>query len=146
MSSTNTYVKRLSENPFFATSRVHAVVSEARMQLLSGGVAIAFAVFLMGSVRSDRRKREQMPDEYLTMEALDKRIQKVRDVQIKSDLIAGAITVFTAVMTIVAYRPTNTEASQAALLTYLKEKGVVEDDFMAVVKNVRPYRINTLNI
>ena len=141
-----TYVNNLSQNAFFSKPKVHSVVSEARIKLLSGGIAVGFALLLMSSVRSDKRKREETPELYLTMEELDKRIQKVRDVQIKADLVAGVMTLFTAIMTIVAYRPTNAEATQAALLKYLKEKGIVEDDFMVVMKNVRPYRIKTLKI
>lgn len=116
------------------------------MSILSGVVSVGVALFLMSMARSDRRQWKENPDAYLTMEKIDERIRKVRDVQMKSDLFAGAIAVFTAVMTIVAYRPSNAEASQAALLKYLRVKGVVEDDFMSVVKNVRPYRIKTLNI
>ena len=144
--TTTKFLDRLSENPFFAKPRVHAVVSEARMKLLSGGIAVGFALVLMFVIRSERRMSEKTPDEFLTLEKLDKRIRRVRDVKIKTDLVAGAIAIFTAVRTIVAYRPTSVEASQAALLRYLRLKGVLEDDFMEVVKNVRPYRIKTLGI
>ena len=116
------------------------------MSILSGVVSVGIALFLMSMARSDRREWEENPAEYLTMENIDKRLRKVRDAQMKSGLFAGAIAVFTAVKTIVRYRPSNAEASQAVLLKYLRMKGVVEDDFMAVVKNVRPYRIKTLNI
>lgn len=143
---TTQYIQDLSQNPFFARQKTHHVVANARVSILSGVVSVGVALFLMSMARSDRRQWKENPAEYLTTENLDKRIRKVRDVQMKSDLFAGAIAVFTAVMTIVAYRPSNAEASQAALLKYLRLKGVVEDDFMTVVKNVRPYRIKTLNI
>jgi hypothetical protein len=49
-------------------------------------------------------------------------------------------------MVIFRYNPSNAEASQAALLKYLRLKGVVEDDFVKVLRNLRPYRIKTLKI
>lgn len=143
---TTKFIDDLSQNIFFSRPKTHIVVSGARTKLLSGSLVVGFALFLISMARSERREREEAPDTYLTMEEIDKRIRRVRDVQIKSDLIAGAVTLFTAIMTIVAYRPTNAEASQAALLKYLRLKGVVEDDFMNVIRNMSPYRIKTLKI
>ena len=140
------YVEGLARSPGFAKPKVHAVVSEALLQLLSGGVAVGFAAYLMLTARAERRERDANPDVYLTPDNLDRRIRKVRDVQIRSDLIAGAITLFAAVMTLMAYRPTNAEVTQAALLKYLRLKGVVGDDFVDVLKNVRPYRIKTVDV
>ena len=140
------FLSKLSQNPVFAKLRTHAVVSEARMSLLSGGMTLAFALTLLHMASKEKRQRKEDPGEYMTMEALDKRINKVRDIQIKTDLFSGAAVVISAVMTILKYRPSNVEASQAALLKYLRHKGVVEDDFVQVLKNARPYRIKTLNI
>ena len=144
--STTAFVSELSSNPVFAKSKTHAVVSEARMSLLSGGVTLAFALFLLNMARNDKQRRAEEPEEYMTMEALDKRINKVRDIQIKTDMFSGLALIVGAAMTILRYRPSNVEVSQAALLKYLKLKGVVEDDFVQVLKNVRPYRIKTLKI
>jgi len=144
--STTTFVSDLSANPVFARLKTHAVVSAARMSLLMGAASITFAYFLLTMAREDKRKRKEDPEEYMTMEALDKRINKVRDIQIKTDMFSGLAVVFGAAMTILRYRPSNVEASQAALLKYLRLKGVVEEDFVQVLKNVRPYRIRTLKI
>lgn len=116
------------------------------MSLLMGVASVAFAYILLAMAHEDKRKREEQPEEYMTMEALDKRINKVRDIQIKTDMFSGLAAVFGAVMTILRYKPSNVEASQAALIKYLRLKGVVEDDFVQVLKNVRPYRIRTLKI
>ena len=144
--STASFVSELSSNPVFAKPKTHAVVSEARMSLLMGGATVAFACILLAMAHGDKRKREEEPEEYMTMEALDKRINQVRDIQIKTDMFSGLAVIFGAAMTIFLYKPSNVEASQAALLKYLKLKGVVEDDFVQVLKNVRPYRIKTLKI
>lgn len=144
--STKTFVSNLSANSVFAKPTTHSVVSEARMSLLMGVASVAFAYILLAMAHEDKRKREEQPEEYMTMEALDKRINKVRDIQIKTDMFSGLAAVFGAVMTILRYKPSNVEASQAALIKYLRLKGVVEDDFVQVLKNVRPYRIRTLKI
>lgn len=144
--STTAFVSDLSSNPVFAKPKTHAVVSEARMSILMGAVTVAFACILLAMAHGDKRRREENPEEYMTMEALDKRVNKVRDIQIKMDMFSGLGVIFGAAMTIFRYKPSNVEASQAALLKYLKLKGVVEDDFVQVLKNVRPYRIRTLKI
>lgn len=145
MSNTK-FVSNLSTNPAFARPKTHTVVSKARMSIISGGVTLAFALTLLAKAHRDKRKRNEEPEEYMTMEAMDKRINKIRDIQIKTDMFSGLSIVIGAAMTILRYKPSNVESSQAALLKYLRIKGVVEDDFIQVLKNVRPYRIKTLKI
>lgn len=130
----NEYVTSLSENPFFAKRTVHAVVLDALTKLLSGSVAVGFAALLIWRTRVERREREQDMERYLSLKEMDRRIARVRDAKMRSILITGALT-------LVAYRPTN-----AALLKYLHKKGVIEDDFVDIVRNLRPYRIKTLGL
>tara|TARA_B110001450_G_scaffold238558_1_gene245645 strand:- start:27 stop:230 length:204 start_codon:yes stop_codon:yes gene_type:complete len=59
----------------------------------------------------------------MTVQAFDRRINKVRDIQIRTDMFSG-LAVFFGVLTIFRYKSSNVEAMQAALFKYLELKGV----------------------
>jgi hypothetical protein len=61
-------------------SKTHAVVSNARMSLVMGAVSVTFACILFKMAHDGKRKREEIPEEYMTMETLDKRVNAVRDI------------------------------------------------------------------
>ena len=136
--SHSAFVSSLSQNDFFAHPSTPAVVSEARLHLLSGFVTFAFAYSLYRSGRKHGRDA--------TLQDLEARIDRVRRIQIRTDLITGALTFGAALWSLVAHRPSHAEATQAALIKYLRLKGVLEEDFVQAIAGVRPHRIETLKM
>ena len=144
--STAEYTAGLAANPAFARPRVHRTVVDASVELLSNGAILGVGVALVVMARRERHERARDPKAHLTLEAIDARLNRVRDVQIRRDLVTGAIGVVLALATILAYRPSNEEMVVTALRAYLRRSGGVSEEFDAILRNVAPYRIESVGL
>lgn len=139
------FVQSLESNSALPRTGLHNVVTENLMNAAVGAMTLATGVVMYLAHRAEARARSERPDE-ITVQTLDERLSKLRFLHILSSVGTGATTILSAIYTIARYRPTRTEATLAALLRYLKMRGVIEPDFAAVVSRLRPYRIESLKI
>ena len=137
MSDTGTFVKALQSRKDF-TERKSLVASEARTNMLIGGFTILISLWFL--------VKDRLKPPVSELKEVHLRVWEVRKKQLMSDLFTGGVTLFLAYRVYRSYVPTNSEVSNAILIKYLRLKQVIDEDLYSVLKDLKPYRIEALNL
>ena len=132
------FVSEILNNPHL-TREVTNVKKRAIFLVIQGVCTVLIGIIL--TLQVDIKRKEVYSNEKIT----DKIRKNVFYSKINM-IISGGVLLFNAINLIYFYQPSNTEISLAILIRYLKEEGLLKNDMYKVLKEFKPYRIETLKL